>query len=234
MSEQSHPAELPSPSRAEADRECGTLIEAFQERLGRELATLGVDADTLATLRDRMRALARELADGDAQPAPDEPARVNRRYAAAVLAAHRVLSATSAPGVPAGSGLLELLTTAFAEPFGPALTEGVRALLDAAPDPFATMVTVARTREETDFGAEFTFTHPRDDSRAFFADVVRCGYHDWLTERGAGELTPVLCAFDGNWIRAIDPERHGFAFTRTTTIGEGGTHCPFHFRRTTE
>jgi len=31
---------------------------------------------------------------------------------------------------------------------------------------------------------------------------------------------------------AIDPDRHGFTFTRTTSIGHGGSTCPFHFRRT--
>ncbi|MFI0738969.1 L-2-amino-thiazoline-4-carboxylic acid hydrolase [Streptomyces sp. NPDC021100] len=50
---------------------------------------------------------------------------------------------------------------------------------------------------------------------------------------GAGRLTPVLCAFDANRSDAVDPERHGFAFERPTTIGHGGPHCPFTFRRTT-
>ncbi|GAB4583797.1 L-2-amino-thiazoline-4-carboxylic acid hydrolase [Nocardia sp. IFM 10818] len=43
--------------------------------------------------------------------------------------------------------------------------------------------------------------------------------------------TPVLCEFDANRIGAIEPERHGFRFERTTTIGVGGSHCPFHFDR---
>jgi hypothetical protein len=94
------------------------------------------------------------------------------------------------------------------------------------------MVAVARDREGADFGAEFRFSHPHDDDLRFHADVHRCGYHERLTRLGAPELTPVLCAFDTSWIGAIDPERDGFAFSRDTTIGLGGTHCPFHFRRT--
>lgn len=41
-----------------------------------------------------------------------------------------------------------------------------------------------------------------------------------------------MCAFDGNWIEAIDSDKDGFRFERVTTIGLGGTHCPFHFTRT--
>lgn len=47
----------------------------------------------------------------------------------------------------------------------------------------------------------------------------------------ATELGAAMCEFDGNWMSAIDPERHGFRFERPTTIGCGGTHRPFHFRR---
>ena len=53
-----------------------------------------------------------------------------------------------------------------------------------------------------------------------------------LAASSAAELTPVMCAFDKAWIEAIDPARHGFRFDRATTIGHGGSHCPFHFSRT--
>jgi hypothetical protein len=33
------------------------------------------------------------------------------------------------------------------------------------------------------------------------------------------------------WIEAIDPARHGFRFDRATTIGYGGSYCPFRFTR---
>ncbi|WP_218021638.1 L-2-amino-thiazoline-4-carboxylic acid hydrolase [Nocardia acidivorans] len=40
--------------------------------------------------------------------------------------------------------------------------------------------------------------------------------------------------FNGNWIDAIDPDTHHMRFERATTLGTGGTHCPFHFDRTTD
>lgn len=54
---------------------------------------------------------------------------------------------------------------------------------------------------------------------------------DLFARAGVPELTGVLCEFDRNWFEAIEPERHGFRFERTTTLGHGGTHCPFHFHR---
>ena len=196
------------------DRDSSYLVELFFERLGERF-----DAGLLARVRERQREL--EL-DGAAE-LPDAPARYNRRYTSAILAAYQVL--------PGGPALVELLTRAFVEPMGAAVTAGTRAMLDAAGDPFAAMVAVARAREVADFGAEFGFEHPADDGERFFADMRRCGYHEYFRRHGAAELTPVLCAFDANWIGAIDPERHGFTFSRETTIGLGGSACPFHFAR---
>ncbi|WP_433734573.1 L-2-amino-thiazoline-4-carboxylic acid hydrolase [Nocardia sp. CA-129566] len=53
-----------------------------------------------------------------------------------------------------------------------------------------------------------------------------------MPARGRTELTTEMCEFDANWIDVIDPRAHGFRFQRTTTIGLGGSHCPFHFDRT--
>ncbi|MGH3391643.1 MAG: L-2-amino-thiazoline-4-carboxylic acid hydrolase [Actinomadura sp.] len=91
---------------------------------------------------------------------------------------------------------------------------------------------ISRQREQHAFGAGFQFTHPHDDHDHYVAQVERCDYHQVLQANGAPHLTPVFCAFDANWIDAIDPERHGFTFERPTTIGTGGPNCPFRFRRT--
>jgi hypothetical protein len=125
----------------------------------------------------------------------------------------------------------EAVHAAFVEPRAPVVREGTRAMLDHAPDPYRAMVALAKTREVAAFGARFTFRHPADDYSRFHADVHRCFFHDVLAKHGVPELTPVLCAFDRNWIDAIDPAVHGFRFDRATTIGTGGSHCPFHFSR---
>ncbi|MEV6140362.1 L-2-amino-thiazoline-4-carboxylic acid hydrolase [Nocardia sp. NPDC051990] len=106
-----------------------------------------------------------------------------------------------------------------------------RTMLDAAADPFDAMVEVSKSREIHAFGAGFGFERPADDDHHYHLEVVRCFYHDVLAAHSAAELTPAMCAFDSNWIAAIDPGKHGFRFDRTTTIGLGGSRCPFHFDR---
>jgi len=209
--------------------QCAALIAAFTERLRADLTDHRVDAGPVIAAIDGER---HRLASTDIAP-PDAPAHDNHAYAAAVLAAHKVLSAADPDwNLPSGEGLVGWLTDAFVEPFAEPVRTGTRAMLDAATDPFATMVAYARAREDVDFGTEFEFRHPVDGDGEFHADVHRCGYHDFLTRHDAAELTPVLCAFDANWIGAIEPHRDGFAFDRETTIGLGGDFCPFHFKRT--
>lgn len=108
----------------------------------------------------------------------------------------------------------------------------VRAALDAAHDPFAALVAFTRQREQYAFGERFVFEHPLDDDQERMADVRRCFFHDVLEAEQATHLRPVLCAWDANWMDAVDPERHGVVAERRTSIGLGGGHCPFHLRRT--
>ncbi|GIJ45561.1 hypothetical protein Val02_24470 [Virgisporangium aliadipatigenens] len=159
---------------------------------------------------------------------PDPPARYNRRYTTAVLAAWEVLSPRFGPA--RHQDLLDLLREAFTAPFREWTARSTREFLDGADDPFAAMAALAKKRETTDFGVEFTFD--RDEGPAHLhQDVRRCGYLEYLRGRGAAHLTPVLCAFDTAWLEAVDPARHGFVATRATTLAEGGPTCPFHFRR---
>ncbi|GAA4607441.1 hypothetical protein BJY16_006336 [Actinoplanes octamycinicus] len=217
------------------DADSRAVVAAFFDRLADDLAARGVAAGVCVDLLGGIQVRSGRLSGDSPVPASDAPARYNRRYTAAVLAAYEVLSAAGAdgtPGIPAGAELTGLLTAAFVEPLGEQVASGTRAMLDAAADPFAAMVAVARQRETDDFGAEFEFSHPVDDEHQFVAKVHRCGYHEYFRAHGTPQLTPVLCAFDANWISAIAPERHGFTFARPATIGHGAASCPFDFRRT--
>ena len=209
--------------------QCAALIAAFIGRIRADLADHGVDAGPVAAAIESERL---RLTAAEPTPPADAPAHDNRAYAAAVLAAHTVLSAADPDwGLPVGEGLVGWLTEAFVEPFAAPVRAGTRAMLDSAGDPFASMVALARSLETDAYGEEFEFRHPVDDDAGFHADVHRCGYHDFLARHDAAGLTRVLCAFDANWIDAIEPDRDGFEFTRATTIGLGGAICPFHFRR---
>ena len=124
------------------------------------------------------------------------------------------------------------IQAAFTEPPGPAVRAGTRAMLDAATHPFQAMAELCTSRERDASGAAFTFRRPADDGQRYHPDAHRCFYHDVLAASSAAELTPVMCAFGKARIEAIDPARHGFRFNRATTIGYGGSYCPFRFTRT--
>ena len=90
---------------------------------------------------------------------------------------------------------------------------------------------LCKSRERDSFGAGFTFGVRRRRSalpprRAPLLLPRRA--HRQLG-RGAD---PGDVRVRQAWIEAIDPARHGFRFDRDTTIGHGGTYCPFHFSRT--
>lgn len=204
---------------ADPDAAIMAVIDAF-------LAAL---VEAFAEEPDLMARVSRRHADllaGHAEWLVDEPARHNLALTLALLAAYHELAPHHGD-----QELLPMLKSAFVEPLAEPIRAGMAAGLDAAADPFALMVQISRDREQHSFGAGFHFAHPADDDREYLADVRRCFYHDVLAANDATHLTPVLCAFDANWIDAIDPDRHGFTFDRATTIGTGGTHCPFHFRR---
>lgn len=201
------------------EREITALLDGFFGFF----AAHGISAELIGAMRARHE----ELQQTNAHLIVDEPARHNLRITLAVTAAYRTLR--SHLGRPAA---IEAVRRALAEPLGAAIREGTKAMLDAASDPFAAMVALCKTREEHAFGKGFTFHRAADDDRHYLLEVRRCFYHEVLVANSAPELTPVLCAFDANWIEAIDPARDGFRFERTTTIGLGGTHCPFHFIRT--
>lgn len=156
----------------------------------------------------------------------DEQAHYNLTLGAVVLAAYRALQ----PTMPWDEALA-LLRAAFVEPLRDTMRQGTAGWLDHAPDPYAALVGVSKARERHFFGQAFTFERPRDDDRAYFLDVARCLWHSFFVAEGAPELTPIFCAFDANWIDAIDPDRHGVRFSRPTTLGHGGPLCPFHFYR---
>ncbi|GII78046.1 hypothetical protein Sru01_30280 [Sphaerisporangium rufum] len=205
------------------ERDITALIEAFFGQLAATAREHALPSGLVPDARLRHAA----LLEAAAHLIVDEPSRHNLRLTLAVLAGYRALLAPL--GRPAA---IAAVRAALIEPLGPAVRAGTRAMLDTAPDPFAAMVAVSKSREEHAFGAAFTFARPADDDRHYLLEVHRCFYHDVLAAHGAPELTPAMCAFDENWIEAIDPGRHGLRFERRTTIGLGGTRCPFHFSRT--
>ncbi len=205
------------------ERDTAAVIDGLFAHLVATLRERSLPEDLVAGMRTRLGELERTHAD----MITDDASRYNLRMTVALVAAHEALQHRLG-----SEDAIAVIQTAFTEPLGPAVRAGTRAMLDAARDPFQAMVELCKSREQNAFGAAFTFRRPADDSQRYHLDVHRCFYHDVLAASSTTELTPVMCAFDKAWIEAIDPATHGFRFDRSTTIGYGGSYCPFHFTRT--
>ncbi|WP_067539921.1 L-2-amino-thiazoline-4-carboxylic acid hydrolase [Nocardia crassostreae] len=204
------------------ERDATAVVDGFFAHLEAALDARGID-----NLIPEMRTRLPESTAAEAHRNVDAAAAANLRITLALVVAYRLLR----PRLGRDESIA-LLRAAFVEPLGEAVRTGTRFMLDAAPDPFAAMVAVSKSRETHAFGAGFTFERPVDDDSGYHVDIVRYFYHEVLEANSAAELTPIMCDFDANWIGAIEPDSHGFRFDRATTIGRGGSHCPFHFDRT--
>lgn len=197
-------------------------VTAFWAALERRMASEG----DVTAMVSRMQQEAREMEAQAAGDVVDEASRVNLHYLTALVAAHRMLSQRMTV-----TDSKALIRDCFTGQYHDLIRDATVRWLDGMPDPFKAVTDLSRLKQVDSFGAAFTFEHERDDANGYIVNVHRCFYHDFLAEKGAVELTTLFCDFDAGWIEGIDPERHGVRFERPTTIGYGGTKCPFRFLR---
>lgn len=208
--------------------EAGYLMieRAFLGVIGEYFAARGAH-DLAGEIRHAIATRQVELETSHGAWVVDEQSRYHLRLTALILAAFHALRAVLPP-----DDALALVRRAFIEPMRAPVRAGTAAALDAAPDPFALMTTIAKEREASFYGQAFTFDRAYDDDFAFLDNITHCFYHRFFAANDAPELTPIFCDWDTNsWAEAIDPARHGFHFTRPTTLGYGGDCCRFWFLR---
>ncbi|GII90219.1 L-2-amino-thiazoline-4-carboxylic acid hydrolase [Sinosporangium siamense] len=181
----------------------------------------------LPGMRQEIERRAQALVEARGDLLVDGAARYNVHMSAVLLATYNLLRERM-PGAEA----VEKVKHAFLDPMREGIRHGMTAALDQAPDPFSLIVEISKSNEEQRYGASFDFVRERDDEDAYLLEIRRCAYNDVLRGAGAPELVPVFCEFDRSWIEAIDPDRHGFAFDRPTTLAAGHGSCGFHWRRT--
>ncbi len=57
--------------------------------------------------------------------------------------------------------------------------------------------------------------------------VRRCFFRDFFADHDTTLVTTVMCAFDVNWIQAIDPAVSGLRAERTSLLSLGDDECRF-------
>ncbi|MEM7552394.1 MAG: L-2-amino-thiazoline-4-carboxylic acid hydrolase [Bacteroidota bacterium] len=125
---------------------------------------------------------------------------------------------------------LEAIQYAFVDSLS-YITHQTEQFLEHSSDPFNDIVTVSKQKEKK-YGDGFEFYRKQDDHQAYLLEVKKCFFCKVLTFNKAKELMPIFCDFDTLWMKAINPEKHGFKFERQETIGTGGEICKFYFIKT--
>jgi hypothetical protein len=185
----------------------------------------GLTAAERDQLAARVRARMTELADCTAALVENDLDRGNVGFVLLAVAAYDVLSTL----LPADRAMA-LVDMCLNEPMRPWVLAGVTEMLDASPDPFVSLTTASRHREEHYFGPSFAFERPVDDGFGYVLNIRRCLFHEALKACGRTELQPVLCRFDLNWIDGIAPERHHMRFARPSTFATADL-CRMWFMR---
>jgi hypothetical protein len=77
------------------------------------------------------------------------------------------------------------------------------------------------------YGSYYDIAFDRQDADTFEMRVHRCFFRDHFTRRGNPLLTTALCAWDANWMKAIDPAVSGLRAERPTLMSLGDDACRF-------
>jgi hypothetical protein len=156
----------------------------------------------------------------------DEKTRPHLRLTACVLASYQAL----ASGLMDRKQALELVEDVFVSIGRTTLKLYTQVILMFSRDPFVAITNAGKKRIVEQYGRAWEFRFEETEN-SFTMTSTKCFYHDFFTAAGAQQLTRVFCSWDENWIKPIDPTKHGILFERPTTMGYGGNECPFIFRR---
>jgi hypothetical protein len=158
--------------------------------------------------------------------AVDEKTKPHLRLTACVLASYQALSS----GLLDRTQALDLVEDVFVSIGRTTLKLYTQAILMFSKDPFSAITGAGKKRAMEQYGEAWEFRFEETDT-SFTMTSTKCFYHDFFTAAGAQQLTRVFCSWDENWIKPIDPTKHGVSFERPTTMGYGGKECPFIFNR---
>ena len=174
--------------------------------------------ETIEAIKDR----ADELAEADAETAVDDPSKGAVALCAVILASYESL-------LPLFDNderrtIRQLQEVMGAELRGP--YEAAFGALNKRKDPLDKIESACR-KEEPFYGDgwDIEFVRPRPD--LFEMKVHRCFYRGFFVRHDLPLLTTVLCAFDVNWMRAVDPEVSGLRAERTSLMSLGDEECRF-------
>jgi hypothetical protein len=174
--------------------------------------------ELVATIKDR----AGRLVEADADLVVDGPSRGMLALSAVLLAGFEAL-------VPVFDGDERRTIRYLQHVFGAVLRRSFEVAVEALArrdDPLDAVDRACRTGFAM-YGSSFDIDFDRVDGETFEMRVGRCFFHDFFTRHGQPAVTTVLCAWDANWMTALDPATSGLRSERTSLLALGDDACRF-------
>lgn len=103
------------------------------------------------------------------------------------------------------------------------VTQGTAYLLDHSENPFETIVSESKNREQEYFGESFDFERIVDTPFGYVLEIKKCLFHEVFRALHKTELQFIACKMDLGWINGINPAKHGVQFVRPTTYATANT-----------
>lgn len=195
------------------------------ESIGRYLhrAAPEREEETVAAIKAR----AEQLAAGGEDMVVDGPSRGMLAASTVVMAAYETL-------LPMFDGdearTIRYLRRVFGGILRRSLELGVEAL--ARKDNALDAVDTACRKDFAMYGSYYGIDFERPDPDTFEMRVGRCFFRDFFARHSAAPVTTVMCAWDANWMVALDPAVSGLRSERTSLLSLGDDACRFRVLRT--
>lgn len=178
-------------------------------------------------LVDRIGTRARALAEEDADLAVDGAAKGMLAMSATVLAAYEVL-------LPELDNDEKRTILFLQHVFGEVLQRTIEVVIAAIARGEEPLDAVEKAMRQSSgmYGSYFRFEFERPDPDNFEMRVSRCFFRDFFARHDALLVTTVLCSWDANWMRALDPAVTGLRSERTSLLSLGDDACSFRVSTT--
>jgi L-2-amino-thiazoline-4-carboxylic acid hydrolase len=121
---------------------------------------------------------------------------------------------------------------AAAPPASPGEYDGHRRPVRGKRDDALGAIEAACRKEAPFYGSYFDIAFDRQDADTFEMRAERCFFRDYFARHDNMLLTTVVCAWDANWMRAVDPAVSGLRAERTSLLSLGDDACRFRVVRT--
>ena len=169
-----------------------------------------------------IKARAEELAEADEDMVVDNPSEGALGVGVAVLASFETL-------LPLFDGderrtilyLQHVMGTVLTRPYEIALQA-----IGARENPLDKIDKACRA-EGPFYGAGWDIDFERPDPGLFEMKVRRCFWRDFFDRHDARLVTTVMCSWDTNWMRSVDPAVMGLRAERTSLLSLGDDECRF-------